>query len=816
MVGGMSTWRERWRNASPYVIPSAIFGIIVLALFWRVWTGIDGARQILGWDALWEYWGDLQFQFDAYGDGELPLWNPYDRGGYPFHADPQAGILYPVNWGLMLLAGVTGPGQWLMALKAMFHFWLAGVGMYAFLRRRGNATAACYAGGVFYLLTYPFSTYMFSALIWGMAWLPWALLAVDRWAERPSWGRGAAVALSLGLAQLAGAPGAFWYVLLVVVPYGTWAVVHHARAADDRRAYLTIAARTTAAAGGLFVAMVAAQLLSTSALVGHTVRDARDLNFIGTTAFTADDLFGMLVPRMPGEGAYIGFLSVFTIGAMLTLRVSARSLVLAGTAVFGVLLAWGNLGPFLPLSASTLEPFGFFRRAHRYFLVTMPALAILSAEGLNALARIEDEDLRRRVKWVILGVGALGVAIFGVATTVSATKPNRPEPFRDAYALAFAAVVVSTWAAYMLVSRAGSSQWRRVFLVVCAAVLFCDLWYARSPIMDRNFCDRRAKEFTSNRHCPWPPGPRDRVVKGLPGVPDDYRIYDRSYARYRPGIRLQVRDLGGYEDDPLSLRRFAKLKHTVQRAPRLLGHANIKYLLEAGRGKLRKSGADRRAMKAVRPGVWQLNNVAPRVMWIGKPQLIKGNEDQVLRALYKIKPGTAALLEADRLSESARAAAAAGSDAKPVAGRVVAFSRNGLTAEIEAPGPGIVVIHEANYPGWSATVDGKSADIVTVNGLFRGVFVGAGKHRIVMRYRATSYVVLGLFSILAMIGCVVLIVLSERRNRRAPAPVAEAEPAGDAEKHEGEDEQGEVAAPAAGAKGPDDGVLAGTDDDRPE
>ena len=51
-------------------------------------------------------------------------------------------------------ASVTGPEQWLIALKAMFHFWFAGIGMYVFLRRRGNPAAACYAGGIFFLGDY--------------------------------------------------------------------------------------------------------------------------------------------------------------------------------------------------------------------------------------------------------------------------------------------------------------------------------------------------------------------------------------------------------------------------------------------------------------------------------------------------------------------------------------------------------------------------------------------------------------------------------------------------------------------------------------
>src|SRR5262249_48718169 len=74
MVPGMSRWRAR-------LTPAVAFLAITLAICWRLWTPIKGERKDFAWDTQWEYWGDLQFQLDAYRDGELPLWNPYDRAG---------------------------------------------------------------------------------------------------------------------------------------------------------------------------------------------------------------------------------------------------------------------------------------------------------------------------------------------------------------------------------------------------------------------------------------------------------------------------------------------------------------------------------------------------------------------------------------------------------------------------------------------------------------------------------------------------------------------------------------------------------------
>ncbi|MBL8179283.1 MAG: hypothetical protein JNK48_31690, partial [Bryobacterales bacterium] len=48
---------------------------------------------------------------------------------------------------------------------------------------------------------------------------------------------------------------------------------------------------------------------------------------------------------------------------------------------------------------------------------------------------------------------------------------------------------------------------------------------------------------------------------------------------------------------------------------------------------------------------------------------------------------------------------------------------------------GMVVLSETMYPGWEASVDGKPARIWAPYGVFRGVVVEAGKHRIDFRFR---------------------------------------------------------------------------------
>jgi uncharacterized membrane protein YfhO len=52
---------------------------------------------------------------------------------------------------------------------------------------------------------------------------------------------------------------------------------------------------------------------------------------------------------------------------------------------------------------------------------------------------------------------------------------------------------------------------------------------------------------------------------------------------------------------------------------------------------------------------------------------------------------------------------------------------------------GLVVLSDVWFPGWKATVDGRDVPIHRVDYLLRGVVVGPGEHKIVMRYQPWSW-----------------------------------------------------------------------------
>jgi hypothetical protein len=86
---------------------------------------------------------------------------------------------------------------------------------------------------------------------------------------------------------------------------------------------------------------------------------------------------------------------------------------------------------------------------------------------------------------------------------------------------------------------------------------------------------------------------------------------------------------------------------------------------------------------------------------------------------------------------------------------------------------GMVILTDTWFPGWRATVDGRSTEIVEAYGGVRGVIVEGGDHVVEMRYRPLS-VFLGALMSLAAAGIVIAAVRGRRRREpraRAPAPL---------------------------------------------
>lgn len=71
---------------------------------------------------------------------------------------------------------------------------------------------------------------------------------------------------------------------------------------------------------------------------------------------------------------------------------------------------------------------------------------------------------------------------------------------------------------------------------------------------------------------------------------------------------------------------------------------------------------------------------------------------------------------------------------------------------VDAAAPGLVVITQQDAPGWEVSVDGKRTRVTTrIDGVFRAVHVGSGRHAIEWTYRPLSLRVGAAISLLALV-----------------------------------------------------------------
>jgi hypothetical protein len=71
--------------------------------------------------------------------------------------------------------------------------------------------------------------------------------------------------------------------------------------------------------------------------------------------------------------------------------------------------------------------------------------------------------------------------------------------------------------------------------------------------------------------------------------------------------------------------------------------------------------------------------------------------------------------------------------------RIVEYLPDRVVIEVELNSPGVVVLADVYYPGWTLTIDGRPAPIYRTNRMMRGAAVLSGRHRLVYRYEPDSF-----------------------------------------------------------------------------
>ena len=129
------------------------------------------------------------------------------------------------------------------------------------------------------------------------------------------------------------------------------------------------------------------------------------------------------------------------------------------------------------------------------------------------------------------------------------------------------------------------------------------------------------------------------------------------------------------------------------------------------------------------------------------------------QSLPPFEPGRTALIEAAdagrltnrELLAHASAPPAAGASATPHiptdtpsgSARITRYADDRVEIDVDTPMPGLLVLHDVDYPGWTAQVDGTPRPVLRADLLFRGVEVPAGHHTVEFAFHPLSIANLG-------------------------------------------------------------------------
>jgi hypothetical protein len=87
-----------------------------------------------------------------------------------------------------------------------------------------------------------------------------------------------------------------------------------------------------------------------------------------------------------------------------------------------------------------------------------------------------------------------------------------------------------------------------------------------------------------------------------------------------------------------------------------------------------------------------------------------------------------------------------------------------VVAEMTSDSAGLLVLADLFYPGWTAEVDGRPAEVLRADGVFRAVALPPGSHRVVFCYRPLSVWVGGALSAAALL-CILALAHGGRPER---------------------------------------------------
>lgn len=740
---------SRWRE----IVLVLAVAVALSLIFWLpLWQGAG----LVGGDIYTYFFPQKAYFAEHLQKGHFPLWNNRVGHGYPLVGESQTGAFYPFH----LLYALLDVNTAYNAVQ-LSHYLLAFLLTWLYARRIGLTTiGALLAATVYVYGWFPPRICLEWAIIGG-TWFPLALWAVEGYLSDQRRGYLALLTVALGLQLLAGHFHLAFITQLVVVLYVSGRLWLASRGLPvGTMARRTGVALKLASAVGLAFGLSAVQLLPTWELKQSSQRESvvgrkyepgyghmpvvywsqlvaprwwysREL--VQDNTGRIDNLGDYRLKQSIPEGAaltnqveahlYFGLASIVLIllgGVGVAWRVIGRRRnpdrtrpLLDSRLVLWVTLSLLALcytpGWWLPLTRH-LPGFGFFTGPGRYGIVTCLGAALLAGAVFSWV--LEKLSMLHPLERFVATLG-LAAAVVGTFWCLGPAEAW-PQEWGLVGGL-FAAVTLGWFLASLAAAgwkrgRTGLVLARTTLTVVLLGTLVLDLWIVS-----------RLQTYSVPRQVPLVSGVESSPVRAL------LRQYESgSRVDSVSGPRSPVRLFCGYQNLPTLL--------GVASTPVYLGIGPVEYFqehlrwLESGPGSQISAENVDWLQKA---GVTHVLSLEPLDTSTWPVRLVERVTDQEF--LQVAFAGHTFFYLYELIGSRGRLSWLEATGAERA--EIVVYEPNRVEARVSSEGGGRVVLTDLAYPGWIVRLDGKPAETVVVEGLYRGVDVPAGDHRLEWVYR---------------------------------------------------------------------------------
>jgi hypothetical protein len=741
---------------------SAVFYVAAFAVL--SWPWLSGAVTI-PWDAKAQFQPELQFLASSLARGEQPFWTPNVFAGWPQIADPQSLIFSPLH--LALAALDPTPSFRESDFVTFAYLFCGGLGLMLFFRDRGwHPAGAAVAALIFAFGGSAASRLQHTSEIISLSYAPIALWLLGRTLDRASWRTGLAAGVVIALVMIGRDQVALLGLYVLALYVLAWWLDGEGRLARIRSAMLPLAACGVTAVLIAVVPVVFSALLAADSnrpMVGLEAAGRGSLHPALLLMLVVSDLFGAADPNVvfwgpPSPGwrekmtptglflaqnvgeIYCGILAMillFGAGLARGLLWTREIRVFAVALVLVLLYALGWYTPAFHLMYDLLPGVELFRRpADATFIIGL-LLAITTGYLIHHLLA----GAASTPPWWIAVESALMAMPVALAVAVA----------HEAGKLDVALFPVATSVAFAIGGIALLALARRVVPVrpAAAAVLLCgfvtfDVAWNNGP--------NESTGLPPSRYAALRPDGGDETVALIKAKLAETSGPDRRDRVELIGIAYHWPDVAlaqGFDHlfghNPLRLRDFARatgVGDTVatpqQRAFAPLFPSYRSTMANLCGVRFIAAGVPiERIDASLHPGdlnfiahtadayVYENPRALPRVMLVPDYQ-IADFADLIRSGWPDVDPRRTVLLEQPPPTPPRLA------DAKAVAGdaRIRRYANTEIDIEVDAPDGGFLVLNDVWHPWWRAEVDGRPADILKANVLFRAVPVGPGTHRV--------------------------------------------------------------------------------------